>query len=434
MTHRLINTWNQILAGLAGKISSRDLELWITPLKPLRAQENALVIQVPNELFAGVIRQRFQKLMEITAKEMGHELQFVVDGESTPPDRPVLPPPSHPDLNPNFTFAHFVVGSANQFAYSVALAVSQQPGKKYNPLFIYGGVGLGKTHLLHAIGNALQEQHQRYRILYITSEQLTNEVVHAIRFDKLPELHDRFRKRCDLLLIDDIQFLIGKKRTQMEFFYIFNTLYERNKQIVLTSDCPPKELDEIEARLRNRFESGLIADIQPPEYELRVAILKQKAQFFNFSIPSEVLEYIAHHIRSSVRELEGALNRLHAKAKFEGKQITLEFARGILKEYIRSASPQVCVETIIKKVADFYHLKPQDLRSGSRRKDVVQARQVAIYLARKLTSMSLPALGEEFGGRDHTTILHSLQKIEALLKNDHNLETLLLSLERALER
>lgn len=255
-----------------------------------------------------------------------------------------------------------------------------------------------------------------------------------MRFDKLTELHERFRKRCDLLLLDDVQFLIGKKRTQLEFFYIFNTLYERGKQIVLTSDSPPKDLEEIEARLRSRFESGLIADVHPPGYELRVAILKKKTELLELAVPAEVLEYIAHHVRGSVRELEGALNRLQAKSRFEGKRITLEFARTALREYVRSPFPHLDPDTIIKTVADYFHLKPQNLRSPSRRREEVHARQIAIYLVRKLTSLSLPAIGREFGGRDHTTILHSLKKMEATLKDDHELENLLHFLERSLER
>lgn len=426
--------WDEIVKAISPNIPPQDLELWIRPLSPIRSEGDNLFLRIPNELHAGIVKERYEELLQSTALSLGQKLQFVVDGKSS---EKTLPPPTafhHPDLNPDYVFSNFIVGSTNQFAYSASLEVIKSAGKKYNPLFLYGGVGTGKTHLLHAIGNELLRQHPRYRVIYLTSDQFTQAVVHAVRFDKLSEIYDRYARHCDLLLFEDIQLLKGRKRTQMEFIRIFNTLFERNKQIVLTSDNPPGELGELDGRLRDRFESGLVVDIQPPDFDLRLKILTHKIRKEGLEISEEVSDYLARAVTTSVRELEGSLNRLLARARFEGRKVTLEFARSVLKEYQRSVLPQISVGKIIKVVAEYYHLKPEDLRSSSRRHDVAYARQIAIYLARKLTSLSLSALGQEFGNRDHTTILHGLKKVEKKMKENRDFELLLISLERSLRR
>jgi len=434
-SHTPQKVWSQILSTLSRRIPSHDLELWILPITPIRTEENKLYLRIPNELHLDIVKERYEKLLRSTAYAFGQELHFVVDGVNAGElHLPSPVSPHHPDLNPDYLFSNFIVGSTNLFAHSAALEVSKAPGKRYNPLFIYGGVGLGKTHLLHAIGNEILRQNPRYRVVYLTADQLTHAVVNAVRFDKLSELYDRYARHSDLLLFEDIQLLKGRKRTQMEFIRIFNTLYERNRQIVLTSDKPPGELGELDKRLRDRFESGLVVDIQPPDLELRRRILSFKVAKEGVDVPEEVVAYLAHVVTSSVRELEGTLNRLLARARFEKRRITLEYLKAILKEHQRTLHPRLGVEKIIQVVAEYFHLKPQDLRSPSRRRDVARARQIAIYLARKLTPLSLSALGDEFGKRDHTTIIHNLRKIEQELKENHELDLLMNSLEASLRR
>jgi chromosomal replication initiator protein len=325
-------------------------------------------------------------------------------------------------LNPKYTFDSFVIGNSNRFAHAASLAVAEAPAKAYNPLFIYGGVGLGKTHLMHAIGHYILQNNQKSKVVYVSSEKFTNELINSIKDDKNVDFRNKYRN-IDVLLIDDIQFIAGKERTQEEFFHTFNALHESNKQIILSSDRPPKEIPTLEDRLRSRFEWGLIADIQAPDFETRMAILKKKADVENLNIPNEVMVYIATKIKSNIRELEGALIRIVAFSSLTNKDVSVELAAEALKDIISSKqSKQVTIDLIQDVVANYFNLKVDDLKSSRRTRNVAFPRQIAMYLSRKLTDMSLPKIGEEFGGRDHTTVIHAYEKISTNLKVDESLQ------------
>ncbi|MBZ9621303.1 MULTISPECIES: chromosomal replication initiator protein DnaA, partial [Clostridium] len=325
-------------------------------------------------------------------------------------------------LNPKYTFDSFVIGNSNRFAHAASLAVAESPAKAYNPLFIYGGVGLGKTHLMHAIGHYILSNNPKSKVVYVSSEKFTNELINSIKDDKNVEFRNKYRN-VDVLLIDDIQFIAGKERTQEEFFHTFNDLHEANKQIILSSDRPPKEIPTLEDRLRSRFEWGLIADIQPPDFETRIAILKKKADVENLNIPNEVMVYIATKIKSNIRELEGALIRIVAFSSLTNKEIGIDLASEALKDIISSRnSKQVTIELIQDIVSSYFNLKVEDFKSSRRTRNITFPRQIAMYLCRKLTDMSLPKIGEEFGGRDHTTVIHACEKISKGLKEDENLQ------------
>ena len=325
-------------------------------------------------------------------------------------------------LNPKYTFDSFVIGNSNRFAHAASLAVAESPAKAYNPLFIYGGVGLGKTHLMHAIGHYILANNPKSKVVYVSSEKFTNELINSIKDDKNVEFRNKYRN-VDVLLIDDIQFIAGKERTQEEFFHTFNDLHEANKQIILSSDRPPKEIPTLEDRLRSRFEWGLIADIQPPDFETRIAILKKKADVENLNIPNEVMVYIATKIKSNIRELEGALIRIVAFSSLTNKEIGIDLASEALKDIISSRnSKQVTIELIQDIVSSYFNLKVEDFKSSRRTRNITFPRQIAMYLCRKLTDMSLPKIGEEFGGRDHTTVIHACEKISKGLKEDENLQ------------
>jgi chromosomal replication initiator protein len=320
-------------------------------------------------------------------------------------------------LNPKYTFETFVVGSSNQFVHAGCLAVGEQLSKAYNPLFIYGGVGLGKTHLLHAIGHLVLRRNGRLRLSYVSSEKFTNDLINAIRFDSTVEFRNRYRS-LDLLLIDDIQFIAGKERTQEEFFHTFNELYDSTKQIVISSDSLPREIPTLEERLRSRFEWGLIADIQPPDLETKAAILRKKAQAEAVRLPDEVSLFIAKNVQSNIRELEGSLVRLIAYASLTGREISLELAQETLKELNAERAKVITLGAIQRAVADFFRVKVEDLKSKDRNQGIVLPRQVAMYLSRTMTASSLPAIGEAFGGKDHTTVIHSCEKIKRRLAGD----------------
>jgi chromosomal replication initiator protein len=324
-------------------------------------------------------------------------------------------------LNPKYTFETFVVGSSNQFAHAAALAVAERPSKAYNPLFLYGGVGLGKTHLMHALGHTIKQNNKQLRLTYISTEKFTNEVINAIRYDKMLSLKERYRNN-DVLLIDDIQFIAGKERTQEEFFHTFNSLYDTHKQIVISADCPPREIPTLEERLHSRFEWGLIADIQPPDLETKVAIIKKKAERQNISIPDNVALYIASKIRSNIRELEGALVRLIAYCSLKGSEVTLAMAQETLHDILGPGEKTVTIEMIQKMIADHFKMRVQDLKSKNNSKSVAVPRQICMYLCKKLTGASLPHIGREFGDKHHTTVLHSISKIEEFRKKDHELD------------
>jgi chromosomal replication initiator protein len=412
-------------------------------------------VRVPNTWFAEWLRTNYSSIIHdaLTAiGKPGMRVTFVPDadqgrrpplpagrGAAGSPPGPLPGPiggqPSGPDrprfLNPRYTFDAFVVSSCNEFASAAALAVAEQPTRVYNPLFIYGGVGLGKTHLMQAIGNHLSDE-GRVRMRYISAEQFMNELINAIRFEHTPEFKDTFRN-VDLLLIDDIQFLAGKERTQEEFFHTFNALYDSQKQIVLTSDCPPREIPYLEERLRSRFEWGLIADIQAPDLETKVAILKKKAEAEDANLPDDVALFIASKCKSNIRELEGALIRVIAFASMSGREISLDVAKETLRELLEAEAPPVTVESIQKMVANQYNLKVSELKSRNNSHHISFPRQIAMYLCKLLTDTSLPELGRRFGGKHHSTVIHAIRKIEKKRSNDGEFDRQMVTFIEALK-
>jgi len=399
-------------------------------------------VGVPTRLARDWVTERYVPLIrETISGVLGRDCEVViaVDPAAAPPlDEPAPLPdydagitpltqsedgPTDSRLNPNFTFSTFVVGNSSRFAHAACRAVADAPGKAYNPLFLYGGVGLGKTHLMHAIGHAVREGHRHARVAYITSEKFMNEMIASIQENRAPDFRVRYRS-VDVLLIDDIQFLAGKDRTQEEFFHTFNALHEIQKQIVVSSDRPPKDIPTLEDRLRSRFEGGLMADIQPPDFETRLAILNTKLGPYSRLVPDEVCAFIAHRIQKNIRELEGALIRVLAHASINGQQITLEVAQQILRDIIpvQDISP-VTVDAIVHAVAEHYSIAVEEMRGKRRDKHIVFPRQVAMYLIREETESSLPVIGSAFGGRDHTTALHAIEKITELVREDARLQS-----------
>jgi chromosomal replication initiator protein len=411
---------HRLLSALDGKVLPDVLETWIRPLRVVTARDTLVELSVPNKFFRQHLEQHYlEPLRAAVASVAGPRAQLVlsIDRSAPPPAAPPpLPPAPPPDLDPRYSFETFVVGSSNQFAQAACLAVAESPAKAYNPLFIYGGVGLGKTHLLQAIGHRLAHSHPHLRIQYLSSEKFTNDLIAAIRHDKTPEFRQRYRT-IDLLLIDDIQFLSGKERTQEEFFHTYNDLYPR-RQIVLSSDRSPKEIPDLEERLRSRFLQAMSADIQPPEFETRVAILKKKAELDRVALPDDVAYFIANRVKSNIRELEGSLVRIRAFCNLTGRPLTLDLAQEVLANIWGAEEHLVTLDDILRRVADVFHVKPQDLRAKTRTKAVAFPRQVAMYLARQLTSDSYADIGRGFGGKDHTTVLHAVNKIDALLQQD----------------
>lgn len=336
-------------------------------------------------------------------------------------------------FNPKYTFANFVVGNGNQLVHAACKAVAAQPAKSYNPLFIYGGVGLGKTHLLNAVGIDVQKNYPHLRVLFVTGEKFTNEVIDAIRYDKTFELRRKYRESCDILLIDDIQFIAGKERTMEEFFHTFNALYEVRKQIILTSDRMPKDMAKLEERLKSRFGWGLLADIQAPDYETRMAILHKKAEEDGFDLAGDVCEFIASNVTANIRELEGALVRVYAFASLAGLQVTLDLTREVLKSVVGNVKPALSVEGIQNKVADYFQLRTSDLKSKRRHRALAYPRQIAMYLCKIHLPASFPEIGHKFGGKDHTTVMHAVQKIKKCLESDASLKTQIAELEKGLD-
>jgi chromosomal replication initiator protein len=335
-------------------------------------------------------------------------------------------------LNQRYTFDSFVVGKSNEFAHAASRAVAEQPSKAYNPLFLYGGVGMGKTHLMHAIGHTIKKRNPAMRLCYVSAEKFTIEVINSLRFDRMITFRDRFHT-VDVLLVDDIQFIAGKERTQEEFFHTFNALYEQQKQIVISSDCLPKDINSIEERLRSRFEWGLIADIQPPDLETKIAILQKKAENDRFPLPDDVAEYIARAIKSNVRELEGALTRLMAYASLTGATVSLATAQQVLRNIIASQEKRVTIDLIQKRVSEHFNLREQDLKIRSNTRAIAFPRQVAMYIVKQLTTASLPEIGRQFGGKHHTTVLHSINKIEEMRRSDKDLNRVITRLMDALQ-
>ena len=440
------NIWDLVLARVKTKVNRHRFFTWFNPTAFLDDDGSTVRVKVPNDLFrdwltkhyAGVIAEAVSDL-----KRDGTVVSFVTADAPAPPPAPPAPPASAADLpkerpgaiarlNQRYTFAKFVVGSSNQFAHAAARAVAEAPSRSYNPLFIYGGVGLGKTHLMHAIGQYLDTHSPQLELTYISSERFMNEMINGVRYDRILEFRERYRN-MDILLVDDIQFLAGKEGTQTEFFHTFNSLYDAQKQIIISSDCPPHEIPQLEERLRSRFEWGLIADIQPPDIETKVAILKKKAEAENVPLPDDVALYIAGKIKSNIRELEGSLIRLIAYASLTGRQISLPLAQDVLRNILDRDDAKVTIDVIQKSVATRYSLKVSDLKSKNSSKLVAEPRQIAMYLCKSLTSASLPQIGKSFGGKHHSTVIHSIRKIEARRKQDASFNSLMETLMKSFD-
>ena len=447
MDAQLNNLWEQALNIIKGEISEISFDTWIKSCTPISISDNILKLSVPNEFTKGILDTRYkdlliQALKIVTSRKFKIEFYLESDLEEEKENEEkqkeekkentndvdgsiVVSDEMSATLNPKYTFQSFVIGNSNRFAHAASLAVAESPAKAYNPLFIYGGVGLGKTHLMHAIGHYILQENPKAKVVYVSSEKFTNELINAIKDDKNEEFRNKYRK-VDVLLIDDIQFIAGKERTQEEFFHTFNALHEENKQIILSSDRPPKEIPTLEDRLRSRFEWGLIADIQPPDFETRMAILKKKADVEGLNVPNEVMVYIATKIKSNIRELEGALIRIIAYSSLTNRDVSVDLASEALKDIISNKeSAPVTVKTIQESVANYYNLRIEDLKSQRRTRNIAYPRQIAMYLSRKLTDMSLPKIGEEFGGRDHTTVIHAYEKISENLKTDEGLQSMI---------
>lgn len=439
MSSGLEDIWKRTLENLKKELNVPTFQVMFQETRPQKIEGNTIFILTPNQFIKEWLETRHREpLTKAVSRASGRNLkvQFLVDDSKdevselpkNPPAEVVFPNGdgslstaviSSLNLNPRYTFEAFVVGSSNRFAQAAALAVAERPAQAYNPLFVYGGVGLGKTHLIQAIGNFIHQHHAHLSVRYVTSEKFTNDFIQAVMEGDSKNFQRKYRE-VDVLLIDDIQFLAGKEQTQEEFFHTFNALYGANKQIVITSDRPPREIRPLEERLRSRFESGLLTDIKPPDLETRIAILKKKAAQSGTVVPLEVLEFIASNIKSNIRELEGALIRVEAYSKLTGQSITLSLAEEILKDILYNSEEKIITpDLIISEVCRFYSLKKTDLLSSKRQQTYTYPRQIAIYLCRELTDLSFPSIGKIFGGRDHTTIIHSYNKICDLLSQEH---------------
>ncbi len=432
--------WKKVLERLPDKISTQNIKTWIEPVRPISLNNSTLKLEVPNKFIKDWIKDNYKKIIcetifEITGEEIKLDINInkaikkSVEIEPQVQVKEVINKPEitktetkqedleYSNLNPSYTFDSFVSGPSNQFAHAAAQAVSNNPATTYNPLFIYGGVGLGKTHIIHAIGNEILKNNSAMKVCYYSSEKFTNELINSLRHAKMDDFRNKFRS-IDILLIDDIQFIAGKKSTQEEFFHTFNALYESHKQIVVTSDKFPKEIPDLEERLRSRFEWGLIADIQSPDTETKQAILKMKADQNKIDIPEDVSYFLANSITSNVRELEGYLIRVGAYASLTSTPINLDMAKNILKDIIVENSREITIEKIQKTVAESFQIKTSELKSSKRLKNLVFPRQIAMYICRKMTDLSYPEIGAKFGGKDHSTIIHAIKKIEKKIEED----------------
>src|ERR1700688_2218001 len=426
-----MNSWEKILQHMERRVNPHSFATWFLPTHQEGADNGKLTVRVPSRPFRKRLTETYGELLHAVLVEVGMpdvQLDFVcsepdlvatLGGHPAKQARLDFDSVDH-QLNLRYTFDTFVVGASNQFAHAAALAVAEAPSKAYNPLYLYGGVGMGKTHLMQAIGHTIKTRNPSLRLIYISAEKFTNEVINSLRFDRMISFRDRFRS-MDVLLVDDIEFIAGKERTQEEFFHTFNALHDLQKQIVISSDCPPKEIAAIEERLRSRFEWGLIADIQPPDLETKIAILQKKADSEHFQLPDDVAEFIARSIKSNVRELEGALTRLFAYSSLTGAPANLATAQQALRSIIASQEKKVTIEIIQKRVREHFGLRDQELKARSNAKAISFPRQIAMYIVKQLTSASLPEIGKQFGGKHHTTVLHSINKIETMRQVDKDL-------------
>lgn len=438
--------WDRFLDRVKTRVSLNTFSTWFQPTRLNRMEGDTLHVQIPTTVFRQVLTRTYGDIIKAVFLELGMpqlKVQFVCTEEEPVQAATAAVPASNKQakldfenadnqLNGRYTFETFVVGKSNEFAHAASRAVAEQPSKAYNPLFLYGGVGMGKTHLMHAIGHMIKKRNPAMRLCYVSAEKFTIEVINSLRFDRMISFRDRFHT-VDVLLVDDIQFISGKERTQEEFFHTFNALYEQQKQIVISSDCLPKDINSIEERLRSRFEWGLIADIQPPDLETKIAILQKKAENERFGLPGEVAEYIARAIKSNVRELEGALTRLMAYASLTGTPVSLTTAQQVLRNIIASQEKRVTIDLIQKRVSEHYNLREQDLKVRSNTRAIAFPRQVAMYIVKQLTTASLPEIGRQFGGKHHTTVLHSINKIEEMRRSDKELNRTITRLMDALQ-
>jgi len=438
--------WSRTLELLKNEITSVPYDTWIKPLKPLELNETTFIVETIDSFYKKMIEDRYSRMIKIILRQvLEKEMNLII----TIPDESknikqnnniiknniTIPDPtenSDNDLIPRYVFDNFVVGNSNRMAHAAAVAVADAPGEAYNPLFLYGGVGLGKTHLMHAIAHYILEQNSSAKVLYASCEKFTNELITSIKENKNNEFREKYRK-IDVLLIDDIQFITDKISTQEEFFHTFNSLWLARKQIIISSDRPPREIQTLTDRLRSRFEGGLIADIKLPDFETRTAILEKKAELDNLIFPKEVFQFIAQTVKSNIRELEGALNRVIAYANLANRQVNVQLAEEALKDIMVNLSPEkLSIEYIQQAVADYYNIEISDIKGKRRNQPIVKARQVAMYLCRQLLSDSLSKIGSEFGGRDHSTVIHACEKINTLIDSDDNLRDGISYLEKKL--
>ena len=431
--------WQHVLSAIEKRVNRQCMDTWFRPIAYQGRDNGVLRLTVPTESFKKCLVENYSDLLLDAAAEIG-KTPFVlnVSAESVP-SRVPLPPSleamdSRPTLIPRYTFDSFVVGGSNQFAHAAALAVAERPSKAYNPLYLYGGVGLGKTHLMHAVGNQIQKKNRSVRLAYMSAESFMNELINAIRYDRTIQFRQKYRN-IEVLLIDDIQFIAGKERTQEEFFHTFNALYDAQKQIVITSDCPPKQIPTLEERLHSRFEWGLIADIQPPDLETKLAILRKKAETDAFHLRNDVAIHIASGVRSNIRELEGALNRLSARASLDGvdaADIDIAYVKDVLLGFNAEENRAVSTDKVMRAVASFFSLRPAQLKTKNNSRPIAMPRQIAMYICKELTGQSLPQIGRDFGGKHHTTVLHSIRKIESLRKKDSEVSAAVDAIEKSL--
>jgi chromosomal replication initiator protein len=429
--------WSRLLAVMEGEIPESALESWLRPCRALPLDGNRLRVLAPNTYTRDWVEEHHAGAIQVAARTvLGGQPHVVIEVDAEPERSAVrderVADGSREELTPRYTFESFVVGSSNQFAQAACQAVAELPGKAYSPLFLYGGVGLGKTHLLHAVGHEMTRLHPSLQMLYLSSERFTNELINAIRYDRIGEFRAKYRT-IDLLLIDDIQFMAGKERTQEEFFHTFNDLYESHKQIVVSSDSTPKEIPELEERLRSRFEWGLVADIQPPDFETRVAILRKRAEVERVRLPDDVAYLMASRIKTNIREIEGSLTRIVAFCSLTGREMSVDVAQEVLSELWGGDEKLITIEHIQRKVSEFFGLKLTDMRARGRTKAVAFPRQIAMYFARQLTHASLTEVGRAFD-KDHTTVLHAVGKVEALMREDAKFKKTLDTLAESVSR
>jgi len=437
-----MEAWDKSLAWIREKLNDQVFETWFGPVRLHRMDDSSLTLSVPNSFFKEWLSNNYSQLIrEAMLVETGRQLDIVFEvskGDSDAVPSPAIPAPEAPSrqvgsrLNPKYTFKNFVVGSSNQLPHAASVAIAGSDGQNFNPLFIYGGVGLGKTHLLHAIGNAMRARDPFVNVMYMSAEELMNEFVSSLRTNKMDSFRRKYRKSCDVLLIDDIQFIAGKDAMQDEFFHTFNALYEKNKHIVLTSDKYPQEISDLEERLRSRFQWGLIADIQAPELETRLAILKKKADDEGIPLPNDVALFLAGSVKSNIRELEGSLINLAAHASLENRRIDIAFAQETLKKMITLYQNRLTVENVQHAVCNHFNISMSDIRGARRQRSVSFPRQIAMYLCRKGLNASYPEIGDRFGGKDHTTAMAACRKIEKMVSEDVAIRNKVEALERLL--